>query len=112
MSIKKNLKFFQFKKLKDDFLFLFWTTLLISIGFLFLIIFLESIFWFPSSLKILLKSLIIIIFFTFLIFSLIIFYLFKNNKLKRYSYEKIAIEIGIDHFDSKDELLNAIQLEK
>ena len=112
MSIKKNLKFFQFKKLKDDFLFLFWTTLLISIGFLFLIIFLESIFWFPSSLKILLKSLIIIIFFIFLIFSLIIFYLFKNNKLKRYSYEKIAIEIGIDHFDSKDELLNAIQLEK
>ena len=111
MSIKKHLKVFQLKKIKDDYLLSFWKITSFLIGFFFFLIFLESLFWFSTSLKVFFKSIIIIIFLSILFFSLIIFLLFKINKLKRYSFENIAIEIGEKHLDSKDELLNAMQLE-
>ena len=111
MSIIKYLKVFQLKKIKDDYLLFLWKIIPIIIGLFSFVIFLESIFWFPVSFKVFFKSMIIIVFLSILFFLLTIFFLFKMNKLKRYSYEKIAIEVGEKHLESKDELLNAMQLE-
>ena len=111
MSIIKYLKVFQLKKIKDDYLLFLWKIIPIIIVLFSFVIFLESIFWFPASLKIFFKSMIIMVFLSILFFLLTIFFLFKMNKLKRYSYEKIAIEVGEKHLESKDELLNAMQLE-
>ena len=62
MSIIKYLKVFQLKKIKDDYLLFFWKIIPIIIVLFSFVIFLESIFWFPASLKIFFKSMIIMVF--------------------------------------------------
>jgi len=84
MVIKKYLKKFQLKRLKEVFLIFLCKIILFIFGLFFILIVLESIFWFPTFIRLFFNYLIIIFFLSILIFSLFFIFMFKNKKLKKY----------------------------
>ena len=112
MKIEKYLKRVRIFLLKKEFYRLFlWSIILVSAS-LFIMIQLESIFYFHPKIK----SLFLALLCTGLVlegtFGLIYFWKAKQNKISYYKLDVIASSLGRRVFQKKDDLiLNALQLE-
>ena len=111
-SITDHLKRIRKEAVKNDFITLLWSMYSILLTIFFIAISYEAIFYLSSSVRLLiLKTAFVLCVLTFL-FLFILNVLIEQNKIKRYSWPKLARAAGKLAFPKSDVVINAFQLEK
>ena len=111
-SITDHLKRIRKEAVQNDFITFVWLLYSILLIIFFVGISYEAIFYLSSSIRLFILKTILISGLLIILFVFIINVLIEQNKIKRYSWSKLARSAGKLAFPKSDVIINAFQLEK
>ncbi len=111
-SITDHLKRIRKEAVQNDFITFAWLLYSILLIIFFLGIGYESIFYLSSSIRLFILKTLLVSGLLIILFVFIINVLIEQNKIKRYSWSKLARSAGKLAFPKSDVVINAFQLEK
>ena len=111
-SITDHLKRIRKEAVQNDFITLLWSMYSILLTIFFIAISYEAIFYLSSSVRLLILKTTFVLCVLIFLFLFILNVLIEQNKIKRYSWPKLARAAGKLAFPKTDVVINAFQLEK